>query len=115
MYLQPESAAETLRTIHRLAEPSSEIVFDYIHSSVLQRESLCDEEKDIVETVSKMGEQWHFGIGKGELENFVSDFGFELVEHLDSHRLEQLYFKDSSGLIIDRVNSTHSLVRARKA
>lgn len=115
MYLQPESATETLGTIHVLAKPGSEIVFDYIHSSILLKESLCDEEKEIVETVSRAGEQWHFGIGKGEIENFLSNSGFELVEHLDSHRLEQLYFKDSNGLIIDRVNSTHSLVRARKA
>lgn len=115
MYLQPESAVKTLGTIHRLAEPGSEIVFDYIHSSILLKESLCDEEKEILQTVSKMREQWHFGIGKGELESFLSNSGFELVEHLDSHRLEQLYFKDSNGLIIDRVNSAHSLVNARKA
>ncbi len=115
MYLQPESATKTLRAIHTLSGTGSEIVFDYVCSSVLLSKRLCGEEKEIVKTVSKAGEQWHFGIGQGELENFLSNSGFELVEHLDSHQLEHLYFKNSNGLIIDRVNSTHSLVRARKA
>lgn len=114
MYLQPESAIESLRTIHRFASSGSEIVFDYIHSSILLKESLCEEEKEIVETVSKAGEQWHFGIGKGEIENFLSNSGFELVENLDSHRLEQLCFMDRNGLLIDKVNSTHCLVKAIK-
>ena len=73
MYLQPESAYKTLSTIQALAGTGSEIVFDYIYSSVLMNEGLCDEERKIARTVSKAGEQWHFGIGKGKIENFLTN------------------------------------------
>jgi len=89
MYLQPESANKTFRTMQEFAGMRSEVVFDYIYSSVLLSESHSDAEREIVRTVSKAGEQWHFGIGKGKVENFLTDYGFELIEHLNSHQLEQ--------------------------
>lgn len=114
MYLQPESANETLRTIRAVAGMGSEIIFDYIYTSVLHSESLCDEEREITRMVSEAGEQWHFGIEKGDVVNFLTGHGFELLEHLDYQQLEQTYFRDSTGDLIGKVNSTHCLVKAKK-
>jgi hypothetical protein len=45
---------------------------------------------------------------------FLENHGLSLLEDLDSHQLEDRYFKDSGGKIISSVNGTHCLVRAVK-
>ncbi len=70
MYLQPESVHETFQTIQDYAGEHSRVVFDYVHASVLRQENTRYGERDIVESVSKADEQWHFGIKEGELAVF---------------------------------------------
>jgi len=111
-YLQPQSVDQTFRTIRELAGAGSEVVFNYIYASVLRHEDMYYGEKGAVETVAKAGESWHFGIEKGEIEQFLSRYGFELRDHRDARELEEMYFKDSAGRIVGRVNGTHCLARA---
>lgn len=114
MYLHPVSVGEIFRTIRDFAGEGSEIVFDYIHSSVLRHEGQYYGEKKILESVVKAGEKWHFGIEPGEIEHFLSNFGLRLRDQRNAQELEQMYFKDSVGKIVGRVNGTHGLVRAMK-
>jgi len=111
-YLEPQSADQTFRTIRELAGAGSEVVFNYIYASVLRHEDMYYGEKGAVETVAKAGEQWHFGIEKGEIGQFLSRYGFELRDHRDARELEEMYFKDPAGRIVGRVNGTHCLARA---
>ncbi|MBN2539093.1 MAG: SAM-dependent methyltransferase [Deltaproteobacteria bacterium] len=112
MYLQPQSVDQTFHTIQKLAAPGSEIVFDYIYASVLRHENIYYGEKGMAESMAKTGEQWHFGIEKGEIGQFLSRYGFELHDHRDSRELEEMYFKDQPGRNVGRVNGTHCLARA---
>ncbi len=114
MYLQPESVDETFRIIRDFAGAGSQVVFDHVYSSVLRHEELYDDERRIVEQVSKAGENWHFGIEKGKIDQFLSAYGFRLCDQLDSKQLDQRYFKDPTGMILGHVNGTHCLVRAEK-
>lgn len=114
MYLQPESVAETFRTIRDFAGKESEVVFDYVYASVLRREELYEGERQIVESVAKAGEGWQFGIERGAVEQFLSTYDWRLCDQSDAGRLEQMYFKEESGKIIGQVNGTHCLVRAVK-
>jgi methyltransferase (TIGR00027 family) len=114
MYLQPESVDETFRVIDAFAGAGSEVVFDYVRSSVLRQAGSHYGQREIVETVAKAGEWWHFGIEEGELEGFLGRYGLEVSEHLDAQDLEHRYFTDASGEIVGRVNGTHCLVRAVK-
>jgi methyltransferase (TIGR00027 family) len=114
MYLQPESVAETFRTIQDYAGEGSRIVFDYIHASILRKEGIYYGEEGIVQTVSGAGEQWHFGIEKGQIERFLAKYAMQLLDHKDAKDLEQTYFSNSKGSIIARVNGTHCLVTAEK-
>jgi O-methyltransferase involved in polyketide biosynthesis len=84
----------------------------YIYASVLRHEDRYYGEKGAVETVTKAGEPWHFGIEKGEIGQFLSRYGFELRDHRDARDLEEMYFKDPAGRIVGRVNGTHCLARA---
>ncbi len=56
MSLQPESVDETFRIIRDFAGAGSQVVFDHVYSSVLRHEELYDDERRIVEQVSKAGE-----------------------------------------------------------
>jgi methyltransferase (TIGR00027 family) len=112
MYLQPQSVDQTFRTIRELAGAGSEVVFDYIYASVLRREYLYYGEEGFADAVAKAGEEWRFGIEKGEIGQFVSRYGLELRDHRDARELEKLYFTDPAGRTVGRVNGTHCLARA---
>jgi len=114
MYLQPKSVEETFQVIRDYAGRKSRVVFDYIYASVLRKEGICYGETGIVQTVSDAGEQWHFGIEKGQIEEFLAKYEMQLIDHKDAKDLEQTYFSDSNGKIIGRVNGTHCLVTAEK-
>ena len=114
MYLQPESVEATFQIIGDYARKGSWVVFDYIYASVLRKERIHYGETGIVQTVSGAGEQWHFGIEKGQIEQFLARYEMQLIDHKDAKDLEQAYFTDSNGKTMGRVNGTHCLVTAEK-
>jgi methyltransferase (TIGR00027 family) len=113
-YLQPESVDRTFRTIQDFAGEGSDIVFNYVYASVIRDETEYYGEKGALETLSKVGESWHFGIERGGIGSFLAKYGFELRDHRDARELEEMYFKNTAGKIVGRVNGTHCLVRAGK-
>ncbi len=114
MYLQPESVDATFHIIRDYAGKGSWIVFDYVYASVLRKEGIYFGETGIMKTVSKAGEQWHFGIEEGQIEIFLAKYGMQLRDHMNAKSLEIAYFTDSNGRVIGRVNGTHCLVTAEK-
>jgi len=114
MYLQPKSVDETFSIIQYYASNGSRIVFDYVYASVLRREGLCYGEEGISQIVSGAGEQWHFGIEKGEIEQFLQKYSLKLVDQQDSKSLEKRYFTNKSGKIMGRINGTHCIITAEK-
>jgi methyltransferase (TIGR00027 family) len=112
MYLQPESVDETFKIIRDFAGAGSQVVFDHVYSSVIRHEELYDDEKKIVNQVSKAGENWQFGIEKGKIEQFLSTYNLRLCEQRDAQQLEEMYFKDPTGKKVGSINGTHCLVRA---
>ena len=114
MYLQPKSVEETFRVIAKFAGKESQAVFDYVHASVLRQEGTCYGERNILKTVAKAGERWYFGIEKEEIERFLEKYGLIVIDHKDAWELEHMYFRDSAGKIVGRINGTHCLVRGEK-
>ena len=114
MYLQPESVHATFQTIREYAGTGSWVVFDYVHASVLRNEGVHYGESEIVKTVSSADEQWHFGIERGEIEQFLTAYDLKLINHKDAKGLEKAYFSNTDGRVIGSVNSTHCLVTAEK-
>jgi len=115
MYLRPESADATLRTIGALAGKESRLVFDYARSSVLRGENTQYGEAGVTGAVAKVNEQWRFGLEPSQLESFLSTYGFRLKDHEDSSNLEKLYFRDSNGQAVGRINGTQCLVTAERS
>jgi methyltransferase (TIGR00027 family) len=112
MYLQPASVDETFGVMKEFAGAGSEVVFDYVRAPVLRREGQYYGEREILETVASAGEQWHFGIEEGNLVGFLEPYGLRVVDHKNPQELERMYFTDTSGRMVGRVNGTHCLVRA---
>jgi methyltransferase (TIGR00027 family) len=102
MYLNAESVDSTFRLIERISGINSEIVFDYVYLSVLRRENIYYGEKSVYNTVNKAGEGWTFGIEKGEIETFLKDHNLILIENNNSEKLENKYFKDEHGNVIEK-------------
>jgi len=114
MYLQPKSVDETFRTIKDFAGKGSWVVFDYIYASILRNEGIYYGESGIKQTVSGVGEQWHFGIEEGQIEQFLAKYEMRLIDQQNSKSLEDKYFTESNGRIVGRVNGTHCLVTAEQ-
>jgi len=114
MYLQPSSVDATFRTIQEFGGEGSWVAFDYVYASVLRGEKLYDGESEIMASVTKAGEEWHFGIERGQVGQFLSTYGFKPMDEKDAQALERTYFTDASGGIVAHVNGAHCLVTAEK-
>ncbi len=114
MYLEPEAIHTTFRTMTEYMGQRSRVAFDYIYADVLRHERQHYGEAEIVRSVSSVKEAWRFGIGKNEIEPFLSSYGLCLVTHMHAKEMEEAYFKDSQGRTIGRINDTHCLVTAEK-
>lgn len=87
MYLSTQAVDKTLAFIREYAAQGSQIVFDYIHTSVLRHENRYYGEQDIFETVAKAGEGWTFGLEEGEVESFLKKRGFVMLAHYTADEL----------------------------
>lgn len=112
MYLKSKSVQETFKVIRKYSGEQSRVVFDFIHASVLRRENRYYGEEGIYRNVAGADEQWQFGIEERKIEDFLSKQGFRLIDQRNAADLEKLYFTDSHGERIARVNGTHCLVTA---
>ena len=79
MYLDPEAIDNTFNVINQFAGDGSEIVFDYVYSSVLREENLYYGEPEVLNQVKNANEPWSFGIEKGKLESFLKLTNFSFL------------------------------------
>ena len=114
MYLNKEVVDELFKLIHKLAVPESRVIFDYIHASVLRRENIYYGEKHIYRIVNIVREPWLFGIEKGEMEAFLKNYNFNLIQDLNSEDLEKMFFRDEYGNIMAKINGTLSIAHVKK-
>jgi methyltransferase (TIGR00027 family) len=114
MYLDPKAIGNTFHVINQFAGTGSEVVFDYVYSSVLREEKLYYGEFEVLNQVKNANEPWSFGIEKGELESFLKDKSLKLIQSLNSEDLENEFFNDEQGNTIAKVNGTHCITHAQK-
>jgi methyltransferase (TIGR00027 family) len=72
-YLSSKAVDNTFNLISRFAGEDSEVVFDYIYSSVLKGENLYYGESEVFKGVKNEDEPWSFGLEKGEIEPFIEN------------------------------------------
>ena len=114
MYLNGSTIDEDFKFIKESAGEGSRVVFDFIYQSVLEEKNLFYGEQEIYQRIKKTGEGWTFGIPKNEIEIFLKRWGLELIEQLDSPKLEKIYFEDRNGKIVGKINGTHCIIHAKR-
>ncbi len=114
MYLDKNAVDLTFKFLMDYAGEGSEVVFDFIHASVLREENHYYGEKQIYKTVKKANEKWTFAFEDTEIIKYLDTYGWKLKEQLDASALEERFFKDKKDRIISRINGTHGIVRAVK-
>lgn len=114
MYLNPEAIENTFSVINQFAGNDSELIFDYVYSSVLREENLYYGESEVLKHVNDANEPWSFGIEKGEIESFLKDRNLKLIQNLNSEDLENKFFTDEHGNKVAKVNGTHCITYAKK-
>ncbi len=111
-YLPAEAVDRVLKAVRSVSVEGSSICFDF---ASLSREALDDE------SIKKLREQMkaalaaeptRFGIPAGELEGFLSDRGFNIMEVLDSSALEARYLTIEDGSVPGKVPALFSIVHA---
>lgn len=95
MYLDAESVDATLAFIASNTAKGSTLYFDYLMQSVL--DGRCDYPEAVVvrKTKSFNGhgtEKYTYGIEETEIENFLNQRGFKLLEHMTGDSLKERYF-----------------------
>jgi methyltransferase (TIGR00027 family) len=115
MYLLPASVDSTFRMLGNLAGQGSRVVFDYVRASVLRGSGTVYGEAGVTRAVNKVNEQWQFGLEPDHVESFLSSYGFRMNDHRNAGGLEQLYFTDSTGMIVSHINGTHGIVTAERS
>jgi len=113
-YLKAEVVDELFKLLYELSVPGSRVVFDYIYASVLRKENSCYGEEDIYKRVNSAREPWLFGIEKGEIEEFVSQYKFNVIQDLDPETLENMFFRDKQNHIVGKINGTHCIAYIKK-
>ena len=114
MYLSREAIDSTFRFIEDVSGKGSLIAFDYIYAGVLRKESKYYGEREIYKTVTSVGEEWTFALEEGEVERFLSRYGFLLKDNSDTQKLEDRYFRNSEGLVVGKINGTHAIATGVK-
>jgi methyltransferase (TIGR00027 family) len=112
-YLDPEVIDLTLKYI-RSCTKDSIIGFDYIISIIGQNISNYYGVKEFVETMEKYhkNEELKFVIKDGEIESFLRERKFKMVNYLDNKEIENVYLKDVKGKLIGRITGFFRFVSA---
>jgi len=111
-YLLPSAVDETLRFIRSCSPPGSQVCFDYHTLS----DGMSDKYgvKEIAEFMKTHNpeEPMRFGIVEGEIESFLAQRGFGIIDNLDAKDMERRYLTLPNGSSVGRVPALHYLVRA---
>ncbi len=112
-YLSREAVDGTLAAVRSNSPAGSVITFDY---AALSAETLRD---DGVQQFRKLmrtrhgSEPTRFGVPAGQIEAFLSERGFQLLEHLSAAEMDDKYLPRKDEADIGRVSPLFCLAQAR--
>lgn len=114
MYLNSDAVDNTFNIINQFAADGSEVIFDYVYSSVIKEENLYYGESEALDRLKRENEPWSFGIEEGKIESFLDNRNLRLIRTMNSKDLEKEFFQDEKGDINAKVNGTHCIIHAIK-
>lgn len=112
-YLTEETVRGTLRFIKENSGPGSTVAFDYFYKSAVEGKSRHYGAKQLLASGAKFGEPFLSGIAEGEIEQFLSESGFDILAHYTPAEFEDAFLRDDSGAILGKMYGFACHVHAR--
>jgi methyltransferase (TIGR00027 family) len=111
-YLSSEAVDNMLAFVRSNSPPGSSISFDYasLSDKALNEDGAKELRKHMQSKYSS--EPTKFGIQAGEIEAFLAERGFEVIEHLTAAEMSEKFLSVSSDLEVGKVPSLFCLVHA---
>jgi methyltransferase (TIGR00027 family) len=111
-YLLPKAVDDTLSFIRSNSPPGSTVCFDYTSVSPDMFDQYGVKELRENRRASASGEPSRFGIAKGKIESFLSERGYEIIDHLTAQDMERNYLTLHDGSSAGRVLAIFCFVHA---
>lgn len=92
-YLNPQAVDSTLAFVARNSRPGSQIIFDYMYTSLLGGAAGHGEIRNLRRYRKFSGEDLTFGIPEGQITTYLEERGFTQVVDADHKLLTQKYFQ----------------------
>ncbi len=90
-FLEAQGVDSTLDFIALQSGPGSSIIFDYMYNEIFQDPN-NSYGKALKRTAKMSGEDYMFGIDRGQIETFLTQRGFRDVNNMTLEQLKQRYF-----------------------
>ncbi len=103
MYLPEEAIKKTLAFIKNNSGRDSTVAFDYFYKSFIDGKCEYYGAKELLESVSKTGEPYQFGIEEGKINSFLSENGFDVLSHHTPDEFEKSASYDGNGEFIGKM------------
>ena len=97
-YLSATAVAATFRSLRTVVDDST-VVFTYIDRDVLRPISSHDSHASVQKRLRSVGEEWTFGFDPPELDGYLKELGFQLLEDLDSRTYREKYWGSEPSLL----------------
>jgi methyltransferase (TIGR00027 family) len=109
-FLTTAGVESTLAFIASHSGPGSAVVFDYFYNEIL-RDPHRNEVKAMQRTAHAFGEDYTFGIDRGQIEPFLTQRGFKEVTDMTMKELQRVYFTGPNAK--RTVNNSIAIATAR--
>jgi methyltransferase (TIGR00027 family) len=103
MYLSTDAIDDTLRSIRSVSAPGSLVFFDYHSLWAEMVDAYGVKELRQFHETNAPGEPLQFGIERGKIESFLSERGYEIVDHLTATDVENRYLTLRDGSVAGRI------------
>ncbi len=113
MYLDADAVRDLLTELQNLCKKPALCIFDYVYAEALSGEKDYYGAKESLAFVRSQGEPYTFGINNGLIREFLTQLGFDLVEHYDDEKLVGHFLSDQFGNILGRPHGFFAVALAR--
>jgi methyltransferase (TIGR00027 family) len=98
-YLSAEAVNDTLKFISQESGAGSALVFSWVRRGIIDGTDRPEWLKRFLPLASKLGSPWLFSLEVDELEQFLVNHGFELLEDVGAAEYQELYLKQIDRML----------------
>ena len=90
-YILPNAVENTLAFIRKVSATGSKVVFTFIRRDIIDGTTPSEDERRVTAMVRRFGTEWIFGIDPKELNTYLEERGFTLIEQIGTQGYRERY------------------------